>query len=248
MTDRPSGITSFACRYDGAPCEIVAHFDHALATESRPRLHELVSWHLPCTSCGRALDAGVAGLRGVRLGRTERRVLLQAAANGDDEATVIAPPEHSRAVREATLRAARKLRVRGLLRIAYESAQAARMRSSGPHPLRAAMRSPLGEEIVKRFRKELESGQRIRWDERLIAAGRAARRDLPLLLQRLVGALEATRERRAFLAGLFAAAYLPATRSAALDMEDAQILLTAARAALATLGGLAELATHPSAE
>ena len=134
-----------------------------------------------CTRCQATLHAASA-LRSKKLGKHERRQLLAAAAP-ESEPTPIVPPGPSHDDRTATRRAVATLRKAGLIELAPDAARV----TPETHPdllrrmqrkytvLRFAWRTPLGEEIVARYRHELERpGTRIRWQLRLGGARDAA--------------------------------------------------------------------------
>jgi hypothetical protein len=134
-----------------------------------------------CESCQGVLRAASA-LRFKRLGRHERRQLLDAAEPGGPPHP-IRPPGPSQAEQTATRRAVANLVAHGLIRLAPEQL---RFEGAGDEEvlselgrrryavLRQAWRSDLGEEIVRRYRAELEAGERIRWIYHLEAATAAA--------------------------------------------------------------------------
>jgi hypothetical protein len=124
-----------------------------------------------CESCQGVLRAASA-LRFKRLGRHERRQLLDAAEPGGPPHP-IRPPGPSQAEQTATRRAVANLVAHGLIRLAPEEvlSELGRRRYA---VLRQAWRSDLGEEIVRRYRAELEAGERIRWIYHLEPATAAA--------------------------------------------------------------------------
>jgi hypothetical protein len=132
-------------------------------------------------------------------------VLLRAAPTTAPKGAIVAPKEHSRGTRESALRAARKLFHLRLLEFSHEDIRVAAFRGTQTSRFRVAWRSPLAEEIVLRFRRELESGGRIRWDTRLELGARAARRDILVLLRALLAKLEVAYARRHQLAQLVVA-------------------------------------------
>ena len=226
------------CRFDGAACEVVSLFERSLVEEARPRLGAFVQHYLPCASC-RGAEAAAQALHGVRLGRAERRVLLGAATTTESKGALVAPTGLPRAERETALRAARKLYARQLIQISRTPLP---LGDAGRnYLLRVAWRSPLGDAIVKQFGPELETGRRIRWDARLAAALRDARRGPVLLLGELASQLEAARARRAELVRLFAPVATRAeTWKHVRSAEDARLLLVAVRAALEGIPASAE--------
>jgi hypothetical protein len=133
-----------------------------------------------CELCRGTLRAS-ASLRFKRLGNQERRQLLSAASPADEPSRIY-PPGTSPSEQTATRRAVANLVAFGLIRLAPE-----RVRLVPGHDdaeltrlgrkyavVRQAWRTVLGDEIVQRYRRELEGGQRIRWMYHLDAATEAA--------------------------------------------------------------------------
>jgi hypothetical protein len=124
-----------------------------------------------CEWC-KATTRAASGLRSKKLGKHERRLLVQAAPPGGP-ASPIVPPGPSHTDQTATRRAVATLRKAGLIIVAPGTA---RITADDPEAaaylrqidrkyavLRFAWRTPFGEEIFKRYRSELESGARLRW-------------------------------------------------------------------------------------
>lgn len=103
-------------------------------------------------------------LRGLRLGKRDRFVLLHAAPPGTDWWRIRAD-EKGRAAHEATLRAARKLWGLELVDI----------NKYGGRNGRKVRLTPFGAALVERYRRELEMGIPIRWDQRVGEAWAASR-------------------------------------------------------------------------
>lgn len=135
-----------------------------------------------CRGVRRAAD----GLRFKRLGSHERRQLLEAAAPGEAP-NRIHPPGPSPAEQTATRRAVANLVGIGLLRLSSERIRLLPGRDD--HELarlgrkyavvRQAWRTELGDEIVRRYRAELNGGRRIRWLLHLETATEAALAQCP---------------------------------------------------------------------
>jgi hypothetical protein len=166
------------CGVDGRPCEVMLPIERALPASRRrlPLLERFVEY-LPCDRC-RMSERDATGLAGVRLGCTERALLLRAAPTSAMYGSIVAREDGTRAAHEADFRASRKLVRAGLV-------QEGRMRTTvryrghvRAYVTRTAWRSPLGDEIVVRYMPELESGRRIRWDRRVVEAAQAVRRDV----------------------------------------------------------------------
>lgn len=134
-----------------------------------------------CSWCQATLRASSA-LRFKKLGKHERRQLLAAGAP-DSDPTPIVPPGPSHDDRTATRRAIATLRTADLIELAPKTARVTpdthrdllRRMKRKYAVLRFARRTALGEEIVARYRHELERpGARIRWHLRLEDARDAA--------------------------------------------------------------------------
>jgi hypothetical protein len=125
-----------------------------------------------CPRCQAALSAA-SRLRSKKLGKHERRHLLQAAPPGDPPAPIL-PPEPSQTVQTATRRAVANLCDHGLIvlepgtvRVYPHDAEASALLGVLQRKyavLRRASRTPLGEQVVRHYRQELEAGERIRWE------------------------------------------------------------------------------------
>jgi hypothetical protein len=133
-----------------------------------------------CARC-QAVRRAAWALSSKRLGKHERRQLLGAGAP-DKKPKPIYPPGPSQAEQTATRRAIANLVAHGLIRLAPEQLRlvAGEDDEALAHlerkyaVLRQAWRTELGEEIVRRYRKQLRGGERIRWMYRLDSATEAA--------------------------------------------------------------------------
>jgi hypothetical protein len=130
----------------------------------------------------------LADLRGLRLGRCARRILLLAPSTSQDPA-IVPPDRPDRASADSHRRAMRSLAAHGLVELTWstETVETRQVRTSprvrwdasagvyqdgDPSPTRverdvkrrAIRLTLLGESVVDRFRRALENGQRIRWD------------------------------------------------------------------------------------
>lgn len=178
LSDRLAG----RCIVDGHDCE------HGYRMPSEGNPYATPPLLKPCGCCRTWLEHAAARLRGVRLGRVDRRVLLDV-----DEAPVyrselviaagfhLSRQELTAGQYSAMRRSIAKLRD---LALVWESAvvvdgvtrdRQGRRRIN--HNLRTYRRSWFGEAVVKRYRRELVSGERIRWDGRVAEAVDEAARD-----------------------------------------------------------------------
>jgi hypothetical protein len=196
------------CWVDDEPCEVAEAIEPALpeqveTSDARGYLKE----RTPCGWC-RGAENAAAKLKGVRLGRLERELLLKAAPALDYSPSPwqrsggepILPADCSAAKRSAILRARMKLWRAGLVwdgseerkvqvhRRATEWESYGRMvqqpatdyEATGQIP--TIRLSPFGAEIVARYRAELTSGKAIRWDGRVQEALAATRKSVHELL------------------------------------------------------------------
>lgn len=136
---------------------------------------------------GASWSGAVANLRGLRLGKCARRILLLAPPP-TAEPSIIAAERDGRAALESHRRAMRRLAALGLLELTWRTetvkstrkirtdrirwdADVGAYRKTDPGnlpveravALRAARLTPLGAFVVDRLRPTLESGKRIRW-------------------------------------------------------------------------------------
>jgi hypothetical protein len=106
-------------------------------------------------------------LAGVRLGARQRAILLAAPSCSACDHTVTSKLKlgagQPKAARVAILRAASRLEGHGLVRLSVKL-------YGGAHSGVYACRTPLGDEVVQRYRRELESGRSIRWPREALAA------------------------------------------------------------------------------
>jgi hypothetical protein len=121
----------------------------------------------------------VSALRGQQLGSNERRVLLEAAAQGAEDPAPLRPAGTHAWQQTSLRRSVASLRKKKLIvlskrrmRVTPDTRQGeevlASLRRKQHAVLRFARRSPLGEAVVVAYRPELETpGARIRWPQRL---------------------------------------------------------------------------------
>ena len=153
------------CHVDGEPCGVLAELARSVDADALAVIAHL----LPCSYCRLPLQQA-RELARVRLGKREREVVL-ALPTWEASRSGWSPfdPAWSRSRRESCLRAIRKLHRTGLVLVDHRSLST----YWGSRPFRVAWLSSLGAEIVARFRSELISGGRIRWDARTREAGEA---------------------------------------------------------------------------
>lgn len=122
-----------------------------------------------CERC-RAVQRAAWALRAKRLGKHERRLLLNAAPPSKKPKPIL-PPGPSQGEQTATRRAIANLIAHGLIELAPEQLrleagdddEALAQLGRKYAVLRLAWRTPLGEAIVHHYRKQLRSSERIRW-------------------------------------------------------------------------------------
>jgi hypothetical protein len=215
------------CHVDGAECEVLAAIMPALTgiCTDEAQLAQSIDAAKRWTPCGRCRAATAAAQRlpGTRLGQRERDILRRAPPPDAEEPEVLCATTDTRARREATMRAARKLSGAGLVRTGSKEVDGSRRdrkrgrwaySKDGEHyyyrgDLTDRLRihvvtirlTPLGAEIRQRYLAELTEGRAIRWDGRVADAAAAARQDVEALL----GALgQEMRQHAAWARGLVA--------------------------------------------
>ena len=215
------------CHVDGAECEVLARIMPALENacddaESLALSLAEAKPHLPCGNC-REPSATASRLRGTRLGRRERVILLSAAASEKKHGTLVCTPTDARAIREAQMRAARTLARTGLIWAGHKNVEMQRrdryrreggfagswdgqfwywkadvMARNTVNQVVAGC-TPFGAEIKKRYSRELVGDKAIRWDKRVHDAAVAAREDTDRLFARFK---EEMREYHVWISGL----------------------------------------------
>lgn len=140
------------------------------------------------TEPSQSMSVALDGIRGLRLGRCARRILLLAPRTSQ-EPTVVPPERPERASADSHRRAMRSLEEHGLIELTWktEIVETRQVRSSPrvrwdssagvyregeppPTPVERAIKrrairlTPLGELVVDRLRPALENGRRIRWE------------------------------------------------------------------------------------
>jgi hypothetical protein len=215
------------CHVDGAECEVLAAIMPALGgvctdeAQLAQALDAAKRW-TPCGRC-RAAMAAAQRLPGTRLGQRERDILRRAPPPDAEQPEVLCATADTRARKEATMRAARKLSRAGLActgRKAVDGTRRDRKRGKWAcfkdgqnyyyrddltdrlriHVVTVRL-TPLGAAIRERYLAELTDGRAIRWDGRVADAATAARQDVEMLL----GALgQEMRQYAAWAAGLVA--------------------------------------------
>ena len=130
------------CWVDSVECEVVATLDDSFDADFVDLL--------PCDRC-RCAERDADRLTGQKLGRHQRRALLDAPAPDEQPRTL--PPSPTRSLQVAHARALRGLEDLGLIK-----------RSSQPFErTKACRRTPLGQAVVEEHRQALADGSRIRW-------------------------------------------------------------------------------------
>lgn len=189
------------------PCEVIAPLWERLGPEwtqyRRHQVQRMMKELLPCGWC-RSAELNAKDLPGTRLGRNERRMLLNAAPSSDfhsDGGTRILPDKPSHSLRVMMLRARQKLCKAGLVwktascgkplsvrRANYyrdsegvEREQRQRFKKSERYDQEVRL-TPLGDAIVSRYRRELEHNKPIRWDERVTESLAEARKSPETLI------------------------------------------------------------------
>ncbi len=205
--------TSHVCLVDDQPCEVVALFADRFDGDLREAMEKVEGW-LPCQRC-RAMEQNAARMTGVRLGKHERRVLLN-APSWEGEAKVIKPPAEGRAADEANRRAIRKLSRVGLIWIGWRVTKVATVQTtvcwgSGEeknvkreYHKRAVWLTPLGEAAVERLRDDIAIGKSIRWTGHIAAMIAAARGRSAEMLVEFRAAVEPDQQYRRRLESLTA--------------------------------------------
>ena len=101
----------------------------------------------------------LSDLAGVRLGKHERRILVE-APSPSRTSIPIGPAGSGRSASEAHRRALRKLDDVGLIDYWHICT------TSGKYLGNKVRRTPLGQAVIDRYRNEIESGLPIRWPRR----------------------------------------------------------------------------------
>jgi len=171
---------SFLC-FDGQACAVSTALGLRLAID-----HPSVEL-LPCRRCPRQLEADIADLEGMRLGRIERRILTTAPPPGSVPVLIPSqPPTHAGSV--AQRRAQTKLADAGLILIFDVPKQTRRTwRGRQTHvttvQCAGVTQTPLGSAVVKVLGATLTSGAKIRWEPVLDDIAAEVTLQLPELLQ-----------------------------------------------------------------
>lgn len=190
------------CDADGAPCLVLEAIAHPL--EALMAAHEMTPEPgsadvaaamalsrplLPCTMCQRRARADARQLARVRLGKHERRILLEAAPPEREQGQRLAPPAPGRAADEAHRRAIRTLAQAGLVHVGRdehktETAAATWWRAAQMRTYwhRVTWLSPLGVSVITHYRTQLLEGRPIRWGAHLLSLMHSGCADVPQLL------------------------------------------------------------------
>jgi hypothetical protein len=144
------------CPADYEPCHVVALVSGYIGEVPE---QESIWECLPCNRCRVGLST-IRDLKGTRLGRHERRILLS-AAGPEQHPKRIAPEAESRSAYEALQRARRKLEGARIIEVTEET------------PVRVRL-SPAGQAVRQELRGHFEAGKPVRWtQERLASIARA---------------------------------------------------------------------------
>lgn len=144
------------CMHSGAPCPalagLVGHRSTRLSAEALAWSRRLA----PCSHCSVALTGG---LKGLRLGKHERAILMGAAAG---DLFVVTAPGMTRAVSGARRRAAQTLVREGLVRA--HAAEPAPPAPSGLKGRAAVTMTPFGHYTLAAYGRFIAAGKPVRWD------------------------------------------------------------------------------------
>ena len=157
-----SGNDTTSCEATGKPCFVLLEL--GLTSEAMDCL--------PCFNCEIGRRDALA-LQGARLGKHERRVLIEAAEPDAKHSNILEPENDTRSASEALRRAMRKLQEMGLVQIYHKEQESERKARAGTlernygvtaryTARRAAVRTtPLGEAL----RERIDLTQPIRWGD-----------------------------------------------------------------------------------
>jgi hypothetical protein len=145
-----------ACPHAAAPCPALKTLlGHSLVVSEEAR-----AWSrrlAPCASCRIDYGARVRALKGLRLGKREREILIGATAQ---EVFVVTAPGMTRPVSAARRRAAQTLTRAGLV-----AGAAANGAASSNGQVRAAVAlTPLGLYVLAAYGRFIEAAKPVRWD------------------------------------------------------------------------------------
>ncbi len=184
----PPYSAPMACPHTAAPCPALKN----LLGHSRLVSEEARAWSqrlAPCASCRVDYAARAGALRGLRLGKWEREILVGAAAQ---EVFVVTAPGMARSTSAARRRAAQTLVRAGLV------TDAARGKNGeGPSgQVRAAVTlSPLGVYVLAAYGRFIVAGKAVRWDRpraHVAMPGREPQSLAPEVVERTRSELHAT--------------------------------------------------------
>ena len=206
-TLRDTTSNAYTCPVDRQPCEVMGPLRDRLDSETYSEVAKDLIDGLPCKDCqAGAADARSLGEASVRLGKHERRILLEAPPTSKCgwrgslqqptyrfSGLIVWPEGRGRSAEEAHRRALRKLVAAGLIATENTSAtflddeaaempkwaKAERARSRywmWGRKRQAVKLTPLGERVVETYRDELEAGRPIRWAKHIGALEAAAHR------------------------------------------------------------------------
>ena len=151
------------CWVNGSVCEVIGLLDCSSIS-----LRYVTDDLLPCSRC-KAAERAVSQLRGQKLGRHQRGILLGARRPAEPPAP-LPQLDSTHSAQVAHTRALRGLEALGLIELTWcrQRDESGRMRR-----LRAARLTPVGAAIVDEYRDPLSDGSRLRWSTtRLLSRSR----------------------------------------------------------------------------
>ncbi len=167
------------CHVDGTPCEVVRSVRSRIPRKrgrAAMRLQEALEQVSDCLPCDRCREAAAhcQALRGTRLGKHERNILLYAPGPEYSQGAILDPVLKTHAERETYLRAIRKLGRAGLLRVGRRllKLSTSRVREDGKSVTRSYAHktmqlTELGKTVREFYKEEMENERPIRWKRHL---------------------------------------------------------------------------------
>jgi hypothetical protein len=165
-TDRPA--SAGACPHTRAPCPAMQKLLGHAAEAGGVSATDWVTRITPCGSCRIAFEAKRAALRGRRLGRREREVLLGAARS---DAFAVTGHGMAKAKNAARRRAAQSLVRAGLVASVNVNGPSDEEPGVPAHLARATVElTPMGRYVLAAYGRYIETGKPIRWTRPAAAA------------------------------------------------------------------------------